>query len=92
MQFQLFFILRKRLYAGTVPANKEYAAGTVPENKEYAPGTVPANKEYAAGTIPANKKYAAVTPLTRPKDKSLILNPRLNLHVDCSLSSPHLLI
>ena len=43
--------LRKRLNAGTVPANKEYAAGTVPANKEYTAGTVPANKEYAAGTL-----------------------------------------
>ena len=41
---------RIRLYAGTVPANKEYAACTVPANKEYAADTVPANKEYAAGT------------------------------------------
>ena len=32
------FPLWKRLYAGTVPANKEYAAGTVPENKKYAAG------------------------------------------------------
>ena len=40
----------KRLYAGTVPANKEYAAGTVPANKKYAAGTVPANKKYASGT------------------------------------------
>ena len=40
----------KRLYAGTVPANKEYAAGTVTANKKYAAGTVPANKKYAAGT------------------------------------------
>ena len=51
-----------RLYAGTVPANKEYAAGTVPANKKYAAGTVPANKEYAAGAVPANKEYAAGTP------------------------------
>ena len=36
---RLDFVLRKRLYAGTVPANKEYAAGTVPANKEYAAGT-----------------------------------------------------
>ena len=28
----------KRLYAGTVPANKEYATGTVPANKEYTEG------------------------------------------------------
>ena len=27
------------LYAGTVPANKEYAAGTEPANKKYAAGT-----------------------------------------------------
>ena len=27
------FLLRKRLYAGTVPANKEYAESTVPANK-----------------------------------------------------------
>ena len=32
-------IVRKRLNAGTVPANKEYAAGTVPANKDYAAGT-----------------------------------------------------
>ena len=44
------FKRRKRLYEGTVPANKEYAAGTVPANKKYAAGTVPANKKYAAGT------------------------------------------
>ena len=43
-------IFWKRLYTGTVPANKEYAAGTVPANKKYAAGTVPANKKYAAGT------------------------------------------
>ena len=30
---------------------KRLNAGTVPENKEYAAGTVPANKEYAAGTL-----------------------------------------
>ena len=39
---------RKRLYAGTIPANKEYAAGIVPAKKKYAAGTVPANKKYAA--------------------------------------------
>ena len=32
-------LLSKRLYAGTIPANKEYAAGTVPSNKKYAAGT-----------------------------------------------------
>ena len=32
--------MRKRLNAGTVPANKEYAAGTAPANKEYATGTL----------------------------------------------------
>ena len=46
----LRYNLWKRLNAGTVPANKEYAAGTVPANKRYAAGTVPANKKYAAGT------------------------------------------
>ena len=29
----IFKNFRKRLYAGTVPANKEYAASTVPANK-----------------------------------------------------------
>ena len=43
------------------------------------------HKKYAAGTVPANKKYAAGTPLTRPKDKVLILKPRLNLHVTFSV-------
>ena len=43
--------LRIRLYAGTVPANKEYAAGKKPTNKKNASGTVPANKKYAAGTL-----------------------------------------
>ena len=32
--------VRKRLNAGTVTANKEYAAGTVPAKKEYAAGTI----------------------------------------------------
>ena len=32
---EVTIIFRKRLNAGTVPANKEYAAGTVPANKEY---------------------------------------------------------
>ena len=54
----------KRLYADTVPANKEYAAGTVPAHKKYVAGTVPANKKYAAGTVPANKKYAAAGTLS----------------------------
>ena len=30
--------IRKGLYAGTVPANKEYTAGLVPANKKYAAG------------------------------------------------------
>ena len=60
--FKLILKVWKRLNAGTVPANKEYAAGTVPANKEYAAGTLPANKKYTAGTVPANKKYAAGTP------------------------------
>ena len=39
MKFRFSNILRKRLYAGTVTANKEYAAGSVPANKKYAAGT-----------------------------------------------------
>ena len=54
--------LRKRLYAGIVPANKEYAAGTVPANKEYAASTVPANKEYPADTL---KKVGGPIEITR---------------------------
>ena len=50
VKFIFCYLVWKRLYAGTVPANKEYAAGTVPANKKYTAGTVPANKKYAAGT------------------------------------------
>ena len=40
-KFQTFkSLFRKRLNAGTVPANKEYTAGTLPSNKEYAVGTL----------------------------------------------------
>ena len=39
----IYIYIRKRLYAGTVPANKEYATGTVPANKKYAGGTLPVN-------------------------------------------------
>ena len=49
------------LFAGTVPANKEYVTGTVPANKEYAPGTVSANKEYAAGKI-KTLKFQNISP------------------------------
>ena len=55
----------KRLYAGTVPANKVYAAGIVPANKKYVAGTVPANKKYAAGT-PKKFKFLKNSP-TRSK-------------------------
>ena len=48
---ETIYPLRKRLNAGTVPANNEYAAVTVPANNEYAAGTVPANKDYATGTL-----------------------------------------
>ena len=44
-------IFWERVYAGTVPANKEYAEGKVPANKKYASGTVPVNKKYAACTL-----------------------------------------
>ena len=46
MYGSFLFIFRKRLYAGTVPTNKEYAAGTIPANKKYAAGTVPARKVF----------------------------------------------
>ena len=41
----------KRLFLGTVPANKSYVTGTVPSNKNYVTGTVPANKSYVTGTL-----------------------------------------
>ena len=47
--------LWKRLFAGTVPANKNEFAGTVPANKNKFAGTVPANKNEFAGTHPASK-------------------------------------
>ena len=34
------FRIRKRLFTGTVPANKNYVTGTVPANKSYVTGTV----------------------------------------------------
>ena len=37
--------IRKRLFTGTVPVNKEHLAGTVPVNKEHLTGTVPVNKK-----------------------------------------------
>ena len=40
----------KRLFAGTVPANKNLFAGTVPANKNLFTGTIPANKNLFAGT------------------------------------------
>ena len=62
----------KRLYAGTVPSNKEYAAGTVPAIKKYAAGTVPTNKKYAAGTpkkfkFKKNSQTPSKPPLVRPQ-------------------------
>ena len=41
---------RKRLFAGTLPANKNLFAGRVPANKNLFAGTVPANKTLFAGT------------------------------------------
>ena len=40
----------KRLFAGTVPANKNLFAGTVTANKNLFAGTIPANKNLIAGT------------------------------------------
>ena len=65
-------IYRKRLYAVTVPSNKEYAAGTVPENKKNTAGTVPVNKKYAAGTLkkfkfPTNSPTPSKPPLVWPQ-------------------------
>ena len=42
---------RKRLFAGTIPANKNEFDGTVPANKNAFAGIVPANKNIFAGTI-----------------------------------------
>ena len=42
--------LRKRLFAGTVPANMNLFAGTVPANKNLLAGAIPANKNLFAGT------------------------------------------
>ena len=41
---------RKRLFAGTVPANKNLFAGSVPANKNLFARTCPANKNLFAGT------------------------------------------
>ena len=43
-------IYRKRLFAGTVPANKNLFARTVQANKNLFAGTIPANKNLFAGT------------------------------------------
>ena len=48
---KVFFPLRKRLSAGTVPVNKKHLTGTVPANKEHLTGTVPVNKEHLTGTL-----------------------------------------
>ena len=53
---------RKRLFAGTVPANKNLFAGTVPANKNLFAGTIPANKNLFAGTCSGNKNLFARTP------------------------------
>ena len=53
---------RKRLFAGTLPANKNLFAGTLPANKNLFAGTLPANKNLFAGTVPANKNLFAGTP------------------------------
>jgi hypothetical protein len=35
-----WLLFGKRLFTGTVPANKNYVTGTVPANKSYVTGTV----------------------------------------------------
>ena len=47
----------KRLFAGTLPENKNLFAGTLPANKNLFAETIPANKNLFAETIPANKTY-----------------------------------
>ena len=54
---------RKRLYAGTVPANKEYATGTVSANKKYAAVTLKKLKFRKISIFPSPSKY----PLVRPQ-------------------------
>ena len=49
--------IRKFLFTGTVPVNKNYRTGTVPVNKSYPTGTVPVNKNYPTGTVSVNKIY-----------------------------------
>ena len=51
------FVLRKRLFAGTLPANKNLFAGTLPANKNLFAGTVPANKNLFAGTPQVGSIY-----------------------------------
>ena len=43
-------LIRKRLFTGTVPVNKEHLTGTAPVNKEHLTGTVPVNKKHLTGT------------------------------------------
>ena len=48
-QLQLVInIFRKRLFVGTLQANKKLFAGTLPENKKLFAGTLPANKKLFA--------------------------------------------
>ena len=53
--------LRKRLFAGTVPANKNKFAGPTPANKNEFAGTVPASKNEFAGTVTVNMNEFAGT-------------------------------
>ena len=46
--------LRKRLFTGTVPANKNYVTGTVPANKTYVTGTVEKKKTMFPGSVPVS--------------------------------------
>ena len=50
-------MLWKRLFAGTLPANKNLFAGTLPANKNLFAGTLPANKNLFAGTPKVGSIY-----------------------------------
>ena len=49
--------LRKKLLAGTLPANNKLFAGTLPANNKLFAGTLPDNSKLFAGTLPANNNF-----------------------------------
>ena len=53
----MYFCFWKRLFAGTLPANKNLFAGTLPANKNLFAGTPPANKNLFAGTPKVGSIY-----------------------------------